>query len=81
MTTVAVLGATGSIGSQTVEVVRAEPDRFDVTALAAWSSVDQLIAQAQELRPDAVAIGEPDLFDRLKAEVTPNTEVLVGAAG
>ncbi|HJM21614.1 MAG TPA: 1-deoxy-D-xylulose-5-phosphate reductoisomerase, partial [Acidimicrobiales bacterium] len=69
MTTVAVLGATGSIGSQTVEVARAEPDRFDVTALAAWSSVDQLIAQAQELRPDAVAIGEPDLVDRLKAEV------------
>ena len=81
MTTVAVLGATGSIGSQTVEVARAEPDRFDVTALAAWSSVDQLIAQAQELRPDAVAIGEPDLVDRLKAEVPPNTEVLVGAAG
>ena len=81
MTTVAVLGATGSIGSQTADVVRAEPDRFDITALAAWSSVDQLIEQAKEFRPDAVAIGEPDLANRLKAGVPAGTEVLVGEAG
>ena len=81
MTTVAVLGATGSIGSQTADVVRAEPDRFDITALAAWSSVDQLIEQAKEFRPDAVAIGEPDLANRLKAGVPAGTEVLIGEAG
>ena len=81
MTTVAVLGATGSIGSQTADVVRAEPDRFEITALAAWSSIDRLIAQAQEFRPDAVAIGEPGLVGRLKAEVPAGTEVLVGEAG
>jgi len=81
VTTVAVLGATGSIGSQTADVVRAEPDRFDITALAAWSSVDQLIEQAKEFRPDAVAIGEPDLANRLKAGVPAGTEVLIGEAG
>jgi 1-deoxy-D-xylulose-5-phosphate reductoisomerase len=81
VTTVAVLGATGSIGSQTADVVRAEPDRFDITALAAWSSVDQLIEQAKEFRPDAVAIGEPGLANRLKAGVPAGTEVLVGEAG
>ena len=81
MTTVAVLGATGSIGSQTADVVRAEPDRFDITALAAWSSVDQLIEQAKEFRPDAVAIGEPGLANRLKAGVPAGIEVLVGEAG
>ena len=81
MTTVAVLGATGSIGSQTADVVRAEPDRFDITALAAWSSVDQLIEQAKEFRPDAVAIGESGLANRLKAGVPAGTEVLVGEAG
>jgi 1-deoxy-D-xylulose-5-phosphate reductoisomerase len=79
--TVAVLGATGSIGSQTADVVRAEPDRFEITALAAWSSIDRLIAQAQEFRPDAVAIGESGLAGRLKAEVPAGTEVLVGEAG
>ncbi len=81
MTTVAVLGATGSIGSQTADVVRAEPDRFDITALAAWSSVDQLIEQAKEFRPDAVAIGESGLANRLKAGVPAGIEVLVGEAG
>ena len=81
MTTVAVLGATGSIGTQTADVVRAEPDRFDITALAAWSSVDRLIEQAKEFRPDAVAIGQSHLVDRLKDGVPAGTEVLVGEAG
>ena len=80
MTTVAVLGATGSIGSQTLEVVRAEPDRFRISALAAWSSVELLVAQAKEFRPDAIAIGRPELLDQLKAEVPAGIEVLVGAA-
>ena len=80
MTTVAVLGATGSIGSQTLEVVRAERDRFQISALAAWSSVELLVAQAKEFRPDAIAIGRPELLDQLKAEVPAGIEVLVGAA-
>ena len=80
MTTVAVLGATGSIGSQTLEVVRAEPDRFQISALAAWSSIELLVAQAKEFMPDAIAIGRPELLDQLKAEVPAGIEVLVGAA-
>jgi len=80
VTTVAVLGATGSIGSQTLEVVRAEPDRFRISALAAWSSAELLVAQAKEFRPDVVAIGRPELLDQLKAEVPTGTEVLVGAS-
>ncbi|MDG2112662.1 MAG: 1-deoxy-D-xylulose-5-phosphate reductoisomerase, partial [Actinomycetota bacterium] len=55
MKTVAVLGATGSIGTQTAEVVRAEPERFRISSLAAHSSVGELVAQALEFRPDAVA--------------------------
>ena len=79
MTTVAVLGATGSIGSQTLEVVRAEPDRFRIAALAVWSSAELLVAHAKEFRPDAVAIGQHELLDQVKAEVPKGTEVLVGA--
>ena len=81
MTTVAILGATGSIGSQTIEVVKAEPERFRITALAAWSSIDLLASQAREFRPEVVAIGNPGLADQLKSEVPEGTEVLVGAAG
>ena len=45
---VAILGSTGSIGTQALEVVRAHPDRFKVTALTANSDRDTLLAQAKE---------------------------------
>ena len=56
MTTVAVLGSTGSIGTQTLDVVAAEPDRFEIVALGAGSSVEQLAAQAQQVRPKVVGL-------------------------
>jgi len=78
MTTVAVLGATGSIGTQTAEVVRAEQDRFRISALAAHSSVELLAAQAREFEPDVVAIGRAELRDELRAAVGSGIEVLAG---
>ena len=57
-TTIAVAGSTGSIGTQAIEVVQAQPDRFEVVALGAWSSVDALVAQAAELRPKLVVVGD-----------------------
>jgi 1-deoxy-D-xylulose-5-phosphate reductoisomerase len=55
---VAIAGSSGSIGTQTIEVVRAEPDRYRVVALGVSSSVDVLIAQALELRPSVVAVAD-----------------------
>ena len=78
MRTVAVVGATGSIGTQTVEVVRAEPDRYRVTALGANRSVTALAALAVELRPAVVAIADTSLEADLKAAVPAGTEVRSG---
>ena len=78
MRTVAVVGATGSIGAQTLEVVRAEPDRYRVTALGANRSVDALAALARELRPAVVAIADVALEADLKAGVPVGTEVRSG---
>jgi 1-deoxy-D-xylulose-5-phosphate reductoisomerase len=78
VTTVSVLGSTGSIGTQTLEVVRSEPDRFRISALAAWSSVEALIAQVREFRPDIAAIGQPELAGQLKAGIPSDIEVLAG---
>ncbi|MDP7066785.1 MAG: 1-deoxy-D-xylulose-5-phosphate reductoisomerase [Acidimicrobiales bacterium] len=78
MTTVSVLGSTGSIGSQTLEVVRSEPDRFQISALGAWSSVESLIAQVREFRPDVAAIGQPELVGQLKAGIPSGVEVVAG---
>ena len=51
-----VLGSTGSIGTQTLEVIRANPGDFDVVALAANRNVDMLLEQAKEFEPEVVCI-------------------------
>jgi 1-deoxy-D-xylulose-5-phosphate reductoisomerase len=78
MRTLAVLGSTGSIGTQALDVVRAQPDRHEVVALAAGSSVDLLVEQATEFRPKLVAIGDEASRDEVVARVPPGTEVLAG---
>src|SRR5437667_2141401 len=52
---IAVLGSTGSIGQQTLDVVRCFPDQFQVVALAARSNVSLLSQQMQEFKPALVA--------------------------
>jgi 1-deoxy-D-xylulose-5-phosphate reductoisomerase len=78
VTTVAIAGSTGSIGTQTIDVVRAEPDRFEVVALGAWSSVDRLVAQACDLRPKLVVVGDPTRVAEVAASVPAGTEVQAG---
>jgi len=56
---VAIAGSSGSIGTQTLDVVRAEAGRYDVVALGVGSSVDALIEQANEFRPEVVAVADP----------------------
>ena len=78
VTTVAIAGSTGSIGTQTIDVVRAEPDRFEVVALGAWSSVDALVAQAHDLHPKLVVVGAAALAAGVAERVPPGTEVHAG---
>ncbi len=84
-TTVAVVGSTGSIGTQTIEVVGRRPDDYRITALAAGRRLDQLVAQAVEVRPTMVAVGDESLVgqtrDRLRAAGLGEVAVLAGAAG
>ncbi|MDE6112126.1 MAG: 1-deoxy-D-xylulose-5-phosphate reductoisomerase, partial [Bacteroidales bacterium] len=54
----AVLGSTGSIGTQTLEVVRRHPDKFTVEVLTAGTQADLLVKQAMEFKPNAVVIGD-----------------------
>jgi len=61
------MGSTGSIGTQTLDIVRAAPERFKVTALAVGSSVDALVEQAGEFRPDVVVVTNADRLDDAKA--------------
>jgi len=54
----AILGSTGSIGTQALDVVRAQPGRFRVEVLTAGRNADLLIAQALEFKPNAIAIAD-----------------------
>lgn len=62
----AILGSTGSIGTQTLDVVREHPERFEVYALCARASIDKLIAQAREFKPEVVCIADETLYQQLK---------------
>ena len=78
MRTVSLVGSTGSIGTQAVEVVLAEPDRYRVVALAANRSVDVLAEQARRLCPERVAVGDASAAAELRDRVPKGTEVVSG---
>ena len=81
MVRVAIAGSTGSIGKQTLDVVRAagEAGKYQVVALSANSSVDEVVAQAQSFKPKVVAIADPAarkiVAERLKLS-DPKIEVV-----
>ena len=79
--TVSLIGSTGSIGTQAIEVMEACPERFDVVALGAYRSVDQLVAQAGRLHPAVVAIGDPALAPELADRLGKGVEVVAGTEG
>lgn len=76
---VAVLGATGSIGTQALEVIRAHPELFSVKVLTAHNNADLLIRQALEFRPEVVVIGDETRYkDVVKALTGTGIDVECG---
>src|ERR1700678_860069 len=76
---ITVLGSTGSIGTNTLDVVRQNPSRFRVFALAAGRNIDLLARQIQEFRPEVVVVREAADVDRLRALLSdPLPELLSG---
>ena len=61
MISVAIAGSSGSIGTQTLDVLRAEPDRYRLVGLGVGTSVDVLIRQALEFRPEVVVVADQRL--------------------
>ena len=59
---IAILGSTGSIGKQTLEVIACHPDLFEVEVLTAFNNVELLIKQAKEFQPNAVVIANEDKY-------------------
>ncbi len=81
MKKIAILGSTGSIGTQTLEVVRSNPD-LKVTALAAGSSVEAMERQIREFKPEAAAMWSGEAAADLRERVRDlNVKILSGMEG
>ena len=75
---IAIFGSTGSIGTQALEVIRANPDLFEVEILTAQTNDELLIKQALEFKPNAVVIGDEAKYQKIK-EALSSTDVKVFA--
>lgn len=65
-----ILGSTGSIGTQTLDVVRNYPDRYSVYAICANRSIDKLVEQAKEFHPEVVCIADESLYEELSRQLS-----------
>ena len=78
---IAILGSTGSIGTQTLDVISRFPERFKATVLAAGSNVEQLIEQAVKFRPSLAIIADESKYARLREALSPlGIETAAGSA-
>ena len=75
---VTVLGATGSIGQSTLDVIRRHPDKYRVFALTAARSVEQMAKDIAEFQPRYVVMADEAAASQLAEQTTPATEILSG---
>ena len=81
---IALLGSTGSIGSNTLDVVAAFPDRFDVVGLAAGRNIERLAEQARRFKPAIISVAEAEdvaAFRSLLGPEAAGIEVVHGVEG
>lgn len=77
---IAILGSTGSIGTQALEVIEAYPNYFDLQVITAQSNADLLIEQAKKFQPNAVVIGDETKYELVKnALLAEDIHVYAGA--
>ncbi len=79
---IAILGATGSVGTQALDVIRAFPDKFEAVVLTCGSNAELLIKQALEFKPKSVVVTDPIQYKKVKEALAfQDTTVLYGEEG
>ncbi|MFK7695800.1 1-deoxy-D-xylulose-5-phosphate reductoisomerase [Paenibacillus sp. HJGM_3] len=81
MKRIAVLGSTGSIGTQTLDVIAHHPEQFRLEALAAGSNVDLVVEQIRRFRPKLVSMADRDGAERVKQAAGTGVRVVYGEEG
>lgn len=75
------MGSTGSIGTQTVDVVKRHPERFNVIGLAAHRNIETLAQQIEEVKPQVVVVTDKDKALELASQGIKNVEIAAGLEG
>jgi 1-deoxy-D-xylulose-5-phosphate reductoisomerase len=78
---ISILGSTGSIGTQTLNIVRSNPHQLKVVAISGNSNIDLLEKQIREFNPKICAVMDEENAARLKARVSSNTRIVSGMEG
>jgi 1-deoxy-D-xylulose-5-phosphate reductoisomerase len=78
---ISILGSTGSIGTQTLDVVSAHRDQFQIEGLAAGTNTDLLIRQVHEYNPSKVSVATRELAEHIKLHIPSSTKVYYGDEG
>ncbi|MCE5168092.1 1-deoxy-D-xylulose-5-phosphate reductoisomerase [Paenibacillus profundus] len=81
MKRIAVLGSTGSIGTQTLDVVRHHPEHFKIEAMAAGRNAALVLEQVHEFRPRKVSVQDKEVADRIRHQLPAGVELFYGAEG
>ncbi|WP_440118858.1 1-deoxy-D-xylulose-5-phosphate reductoisomerase [Paenibacillus sp. QZ-Y1] len=81
MKKIAILGSTGSIGTQTLDVIDMHPERFQVEALAAGGNTELLIEQTKRYRPKKVSVGSKELAETIAPHLPAGTQLFYGNEG
>ena len=80
MKKIAILGSTGSIGTQALDIIERNPDKFKAAALTCSTSIEAIREQIKKFSPEIAAVGRKEDRDRL-AEEFPDTEIMYGLEG
>lgn len=79
---ISILGSTGSIGTQALEVIEANPEHFELEAISAYNNADLLIEQARKFNPNVVVIGNEEKYNQVFDALDPlDIHVYTGESG
>ena len=76
---VVVLGATGSIGASSLDIIAQHPDKFNVVAISGHTNVDKLVELSQKFKPDFVVVSDENKYSQLSGLIPAECTVLAGA--
>ncbi|WP_169083046.1 1-deoxy-D-xylulose-5-phosphate reductoisomerase [Paenibacillus sp. PL91] len=81
MKKISILGSTGSIGTQTLDIIAHDPDRYQVVGLSAGANVDLIIEQAKQFKPSIVSLASKADADAARPHLPAGTKVVHGEEG